>query len=219
MATRKGKIHSGEYTGKVGNAVLSPWMNIMTLRSLPSRRKKDKSAKLTRQNDVFKMVMRFLCNAEGAITLGYQQTRKPGMTKMNAATSYHLLNAVIQDQEDACIDMAKIRLSKPIWLTQPAWKTSVAAEAGRIIRISWQLNPFPHKCTRLDDQAVMVIYDDQVKKFYVRKERVDRMTMDVIMKTNPCTEGNDYFCYLFMVSADGKLVSETQYLGMVTIMA
>lgn len=219
MATRKGNTHSGEYTGKVGTAVLSPWKNIMTMRSLPRRRKKPKSTKLVRQNDLFKMVTEFLYGALPAISIGYQQTKKASMTKVNAATSYHLLHAVVQGPADPAIDMAKIKLSKPIWLTQPAWKTSIVAEPNRIIRVSWQLNPFPHKSTRLDDQAVMAIYDDQIKKFYVRNESVDREALTCTIRTNPCTEGHDYFCYLFMVSADGKLVSPTQYLGAVTIIA
>ena len=219
MATRKGKAHSGEYTGKVGPTVLSPWKNIMTMRSLPGRRKKVKSAKLIQQNELFKMVMNFLNGSLPAIRIGYQQTRKASMTQANAATSYHLLNAVVQGPEGAGIDMAKIRLSKSIWPTQPAWKPGIVAEADRMIRVSWQLNPFPHKSTRLDDQAVVVFYDDQLKKFLELKEPADRAAGVYTMKAHSSTVGHNYFCYLFMVSADGKLVSETQYLGMVTIMA
>lgn len=219
MATKFGKTHHGEYTGKVGNVVLSPWKNIMTMRSLPNRKKKAKSTALIQQNELFKMVMQFLSEALPAINVGFQQAKSASMTKMNAATSFHLLNAVVQDTTGAYIDMATVKFSKPIWLTQPAWKAKAVAEAGHKIKVQWELNPFPNKCTQLNDKAVLVFYNDQMSSFSVVNGKVDRQSMGYTFNAPAVFKGRDYFCYLFMASKDGKLIAPTQYLGQVKVMA
>ena len=219
MATRKGKTNNGEYTGKLGTVVISPWRGIMTMRSLSKPRKKAKSAALIQQNELFKMVMQFLSEALPAIKVGFQLPRDATMTEMNAATSYHLLEAVVQDATGAYIDMAKVKFSKPMKLTQRAWKANVVAEAGRKIKFQWELNPFPNKSTQLDDKAVLVFYNDQTKKFSVINGKVDRQSMGYTYNVPDVFEGHDYFCYLFMRSTDGKLVAPTQYLGQVKVIA
>jgi hypothetical protein len=219
MATRDGKSPIGDYSGKIGNVVMSPWNDKMIVRLVPRGRKEATSAKLIKQNDLFKLVMNFLKLASAIINVGFQQSRKPSMTKFNAAVSYHISNAVILDPAGAFMDMEKVKFSKPIWLTQPAWKANAIAEPGLKIKVSWELNPFPNKCTQLDDKAYLVFYHDQTQKYTIFRDIARRDSLGYTCTFPITLQGTDCFCYLFMASADGKLVACTQYLGLVKIIA
>jgi hypothetical protein len=219
MATRDGKSPIGDYSGKIGNIVMSPWNDKMIVRLVPRGRKEATSAKLIKQNDLFKLVMNFLKLASAVINVGFQQPRKPSMTKFNAAISYHILNAVILDLAGAFMDMEKVKFSKPIWVTQAAWKANAVAEPGLKIKVSWALNPFPNKCTQLDDKAHLVFYHNQTQKFTIFTAIAERKSLGYTCNFPIIQQDTDCFCYLFMTSADGKLVAYTQYLGMFTLIA
>lgn len=210
---------TGDWKGKIGNVVLSSWNSTCIIKSAPVRKNSTKqSEKQSIQNATFRMVMFFLSEVTRTIKIGYQKPRKPKMTPLNKATSYHLLNAIVDDPEQIRIDLAKVKFSMPIRSTQRAWNVVLACEEGRNVTVKWELNPFPLKCTQLNDHVIFVFYDRDTGGFReVLPGHVDRdgLSFSYIVPQN-CV-GHDWFCYMLMASADGKLVSETDYLGMVTI--
>jgi hypothetical protein len=218
MATRRNASILGDFNGRIGTVVLSKWKGTSTMRGVPIKRKNKKSSKKqTHQNTIFSKVEYFLRSAATVISIGFQQQKKAKITALNAATSFHMLNAVIDDPADPYIDLAKVKFSCPIWSTQPAWNPVLLAEEGRKIIVTWELNPFPQKCTQLSDKVFLLFYDKQKDRFLTSEGRVNRAAMScscTLMKNT----GIELYCYMFMVSADGKLVSETEYLGMVKLM-
>lgn len=217
MATKRNASVLGDYNGRVGTVVLSNWLSIDTMRARPIKRTNKKpSEKLIQQNDVFSKVMDFLRSAADVISIGFQKPRKAKMTALNAATSFHMLNAIVGDPADPYIDLAKVKFSCPIRATQPVWNPVLLAEAGRKITLKWELNPFPNKSTQLDDKVFVLFYDKQKDWFLTSTGYVNRNALSyscTLMKD----AGDEIHCYMFMASADGKLVSETEYLGMVNI--
>lgn len=221
MGTLKSTAAIGVWKGKVGNVVLSSWNGIYTIRIAPTRKSTTKqSEKQSSQNTTFSLVMAFLSAVTDVIKIGFQRTRKTKMTPLNMATSYHMLKAMADDLPEPAIDLTKVKFSKPIKSTQCAWNAALFAEEGRVIKVTWELNPFPLKCTQLDDQVVFVIYDSDVnwlREFLPGPVQRDTQIFTMVMPQN-CI-GHKCFIYMFLVSTDRKLVSETEYLGMVKIIA
>lgn len=219
MGTLKNGAAAGIWKGKVGNMVFSSWNTIYTIRLIPTRKSSTKqSAKQNVQNAIFRMVMQFFSEEIRIIKIGFQRPRKAKMTALNMATSYHMLNAMVGDSLQPCIDLAKIKFSKPIKSTQCAWNAALFAEEGRIIKITWELNPFPLKCTQLNDRAIFIIFDKDLGGFPASLQGDAQRDALIYTAISPiqCL-GNELFVYMFLVSADGKLVSETEYLGSVTV--
>lgn len=211
----------GDYTGKVGPVIFSTWLDISTVKAFPARKKNYKlSEKQTHQVTVFSRVTDFLLPVQNTINIGFQQPKKAKMTALNKATSYHLLNAVVGEPSEPCLDLAKIKLSWPIKSTQAAWNAALIAEEGRKVTVKWELNPFPQKCTQLNDQVSIVFYDKELNWYQeILPGNVTRSTLSYTYTVQEKCIGHDIFAYMFLISADKKLVSETEYLGVVKVLA
>jgi hypothetical protein len=218
MGTRSGSP-LGDMSGKIGTIVLTYYKTIPVVKGLPTKTKKV-SPKQLNQREIFATVQTFLSKASGTIALGYQLPPKTANTEMNIATSYHLQNAVVGEYPDYYIDLSKVKLSKPIRSIEKGWNTEFTAGKNLFGEVSWEMNPFPDKATRWDDRAVIVIYSDTHKNFY-RHEGVLRRDLSYSFtdRDREYFAGHEIFCWLFFISADGKFVSETEYLGMIKMPA
>jgi hypothetical protein len=209
----------GRISGKIENIVVTKWKTQDVVKSTPSVRRKRKklSAEKAESEHSFKVVQEFLYGIDtDVINTGYQLRKKDRMTAMNAATSYHLLNAVTGKYPDCSIDLTKVKFSRPLRSTENGYNVSFAASADGGFIINWELNPFPEKSTQLDDEAVIVFYDKKIEQFFTA-ERVQRNSLTCKFNVIRQLTGNDFACWIFFVSADGKLVSETEYLGTLTV--
>lgn len=209
----------GRIKGKVGTIVLTEWKGEGVVKATPRTRRKRKkiTAEKAASEQQFKVVQEFMYGIDtDVINMGYQLRKKDRMTAMNAVTSYHLLNAVTGKYPDCSIDLTKVKFSRPLRSTENGYNVSFAKSAEGGFTINWQLNPFPEKTTQLDDEAVVVFYDTKIGQFFTT-DRVQRNSLTC--KRGKITKliGNDFACWIFFVSADGKLVSETEYLGTLTM--
>jgi len=220
MAIRTNKWVLGEYSGAIDSVVLSKWNDIDVMKSRTrKRKKKTKSEKLKQQNTVFGMVSKFLNSARELIETGYQKPKVVKMTPFNAAVSYHLENAVIGDPKHPSLDLQKIKFTSPIQKTQSVWNPVLSSAAENTVTVTWELNPFPQKCTQLDDQVILVFCDSTYNQFSNIYDEVKRSDLSYTKTFHKRVTGHEFYWYLFLVSADGKLVSETEYIGKVTMTA
>lgn len=209
----------GDITGKVGTIVLSSWRGLNVVKEAPPSKRKSKkkvSKKLAQQNGLFKIVNQFLkLDGSDVIKRGYQLRKKEEMTPLNFATSYHMLNAVTGTYPEYSIDLSKVKFSRPLNSTQEGWNAAFTEEENGDLRVNWELNPFPQKTTQLDDEAVVVFYNAS-RGYFRMSENVQRSSLGYTfpIKRKSSMVGNEIFSWLFFISADGKLVSETTYLGM-----
>lgn len=208
--------------GRIGPVVVTGWLAIDVIKGRPSRKRK-KGKKQTEgqlaQQEIFGKVMYLLTPVQKLINVGFQQPRNPTSMPVNAAVSLTRTTAVFSIEGKEYIDLSKIKLSKPIHRTETTWNPVVKAEAGRKITVSWELNPFPEKCTRLDDRMLIAFFDQEMNVFSMTHGTAERSacTFSNIRARN--TLGHEIFVYTFLVSADGKLVSDTDCLGPVTVIA
>jgi hypothetical protein len=220
MATRTSKSIIGDFRGKLGPLVLTESFGEGVARSMPSKpgRKKALTGDRKKHTTAFGMVNSRLRSATQVFNLGFPQPKKPKMSAFNAAVSWHFDNAVSGDPEHPVLDMEKLKFSSPIKKTQKAWEAGMSVDDENTVTITWKLNPSPHKCTRLDDRAVIVMFYEKGKRsncIYFDK-KAKRRDLTFSWKLAQWQKGHDVYWYMFMISADKKLVSDTQYLGKVT---
>ncbi|WP_442587487.1 DUF6266 family protein [Pedobacter sp. AW31-3R] len=219
MASRKTNTTGSAYKGKVGPVLMTTWMNLEIIKSLPRKRRRAvQSSEQTAQHDKFSLVREFLRMASNVIKIGYQQPKNKCMTPMNMACSYHMTGALLTEDDNSFIDLALVKFSKPIWLTQQVWNPQVKAEEGRRITITWELNPYPNKDSEPDDRVYIVLCDKNIGECVAEIFAGTRETGSYSATATSIQIGHEFACYLFVASQDGKLVSETDYLGMVTIL-
>jgi hypothetical protein len=220
MATRTNKSIIGDFKGTIGPVVLSESYGIATARGKPRKRGKGKkSAKQRKHTDTFSRVNKYLQQATNIINLGYQKPKNPKMSPFNAAVSWHFNNALAADQTRDVLDMEKIKFSSPVKKTQKAWQPTLSVSETDRVTVTWKLNSSPHKDTHLDDEAVIVVhfyYRGKYKFISYEKEAI-RSDLSFSKELPFITKGKDVHCYMFMVSADKKRVSETQYLGQIQV--
>lgn len=204
--------------GRIGPVVVSSWLAVEVIKKRPSKKSKKKwSVNQLAQQDIFGKISYLLRPVQELINMGFQQPRNPTSMPINAAVSLVRTTAVFSIEGKEYIDLSKVKLSKPIHRTQTTWNPTVKAEAGRKIIVSWELNPFPEKCTRLDDRVMIAFFDQKMNVFNMTHGTAER-SATVFSNIRPRHAiGREIFVYMFLVSVDGKLVSETDFLGSVTI--
>jgi hypothetical protein len=217
MATRRSNSPFGDYHGTVGTVVLSEWNSIPVMRSRPTKRKKKGSQKQQQQSKILGLVNMFLITAKDIINLGFQKPKLAKMSQYNAAVSYHMQNAVFGDPADPQLNLSKVKLSCPICQTEPAWNPGLFLEPGGRIIVRWEQNPFPQKYTQLNDKVNIVFYYSNGRRFSFHRDSCVRSDSSYTYTIPYGKPGDEVYCYMFMVSQDGKRVSETEYLGMVSL--
>ncbi|WP_142529873.1 DUF6266 family protein [Pedobacter westerhofensis] len=218
MATQRSPSMIGNFRGRIDNVILTEWRGISVLKKEASKLKKKKlSDEQITNTNVFGTVSNFLRSAKRAFRIGYQVPRKAGFTPWNAIVSDHLKNAITIHKGQAVFDLSKVQLSKPIHKTQQVWNPVISAESGYKVTLRWELTPEPEKCTRMDDKVILACYDGNTGRFSTYYTGVSRSALSYTVDFLDWHAGHDMYWYVFMVSDNGKLVSETEYLGMVTV--
>lgn len=219
---RKKSIVSG-ITGKVGSLVITNWRGIEVVKSLPTPPKKgDHTADQAKQRALFNCAEDFLRAIGYDVPgIGYQQRRGVGMSKSNAAMQHLMLEAVQGEYPDFSIDFGKVKMSSPIHEIDACWKGRCMAGDGMTIEVSWEQNPYPGKTTRSHDNAAIVFYDETWGRNIYRemhsREEVPRSALKWNYTGFSRIVGHHIHCWMFFVSADGRRVSRSEYLGMVTL--
>jgi len=219
MATRINKSIIGDCRGTVGPVVLTESYGVGVVRSKPKKRgKKKQTDNQKKHTSTFSKLNKFFQLATDVINLGYPKRKSAKMSAFNEAVSWHFNNALAVDQTNGIVDFVKLKLSRPIKKTQKAWQPSVSGEENNRMTVAWKPNPSPDKHTHPDDGAVIVVhfYYRGRSKVMCYKDIAKRSDLNFSTELPYIMKGQEGHCYLFMISADKKLVSETQYLGKFT---
>jgi len=215
MAVEKRRSIYSDLRGPIGPLVCTSWKGIPVVKTRPQvKNVAKKSKEQIRQRGKFSAVQQFLKMAAQAIRCGYQLRKNEKMSALNAATSYHISNALIISDNEIKIDLSKVKFSRPLISTEEVYNAQVICREDGIVEFKWELNAFPSKSTQLDDKAWFVVYN-ATRRIYLIENGVLRNELGAILTQTQFHKGHEVFCYMFFVSADSKRVSETTYLGMV----
>ncbi|SHN45495.1 DUF6266 family protein [Chitinophaga sp. CF418] len=205
----------GPFSGLVGTVVGAVWNGIAVMRSRPT--KSNRPATQAQLNTQFKLalVTGFLRRIKLLINKGYQQFNN-GITPMNAATAYHLKNAVTGTSSlNYAIDYEKVVFSQGNLL--PAAGAQVQITTAARLNFSW-LNDATLGSTGGTDLATFMVYNLEKDKFVTLAGAVARSAAAFVLQVPPDFSGDDVHCWMAFVSFDGKEVSDSTYVGEFTVL-
>ncbi|MGY0036430.1 DUF6266 family protein [Pedobacter sp. NJ-S-72] len=189
-------------------------------KSLPKPSSKKASVPQLDQQIRFKMMIKFMRSFKPELPFSYQRTPK-NTTAMNLAMQYNLSNAITGVYPNYVLDYANIKLSEPYERdTQIDNGLDILATAlpGRKIKLTWKPDELINNPgTKPTDKAYVYFYHPGKQMFFnpIRPER-SKLTLDISL---PSIFVGELHGWVFFLSEDRKLVSDTQYLGKLTITA
>jgi hypothetical protein len=220
MATNTSGSILGHITGTLGSLTLANYKGKIVAKSKKGKANKRLRKKLAaaEQAVLFKRVNYLLRDLRDLFQLSFRQNAKVAMTPFNVAVSANMLKAFVDEEGHKFINLSKVQLSKCKDPTQQLWNAEVKALPGQAFSLTWELNPFPQKCTQTDD-LVHIVYcsmkDSKFRRVYGKLERSD-LSKEFTVKSK--LVGHEVFIYVVVISADSKRVAVTDCLGMLTVL-
>lgn len=216
MGTLRNGILGG-IRGKVGPVVGAKWRNLDVLKARPKPTTKDPKEAQVYQRSIFGMVNSSLKGLKKFIKIGFQSSKKT-MSPMNAAVQYSLRRAVSANAQTFYLDYSKVKISLgplPVAtnlavLLQPNQELSIAWSAYREIDPAVQME-------RDNDKLMVAIYDPFKKRLYGSDGIFKRSDLSAGFQLPLAFIGIPLHIWFFFTSESGKLVSDSVYLGSVTV--
>ncbi|MET1053744.1 MAG: DUF6266 family protein [Pedobacter sp.] len=219
------KKHSilADISGGLGPVVITNVRNTPVIKEVPKPPKKGTHTEdQAKQRAIFKLAEDFQLRIGYDVPgIGYQLRKKDGGTKPNAMLKHLMLDAVEGEYPDFRIAFSKVKMSRPVDEIDACWNGQCVAAEEMAIDVTWEQNPCPGKTTRANDDAVIVFYDETRKRNIYQsmysRGKVPRNALKWRYTGFPQLVGDNIHCWIFFVSANGKRVSQSEYLGMVTV--
>jgi len=205
----------GDFNGKIGQVVISKWRNLTVGRATPKKSTKTPTAGQLNQRSAFKLVMKFLKQLKVAVNAGY--TKSGNLSPMNVAVQYHLGNAITGVAPNFAIDYTKVVLSKGELFG--VYEAAVTGVAGSTMHINWTIDAIEVEGTTDDDAVFIVFYSPATGYSLTNAHVAKRSALTADVKMPRVFTGNSVHVWLFLVAADGKSVSNAEYLGLKAVLA
>jgi hypothetical protein len=207
---------NGPFRGKTGEAVGSKGKSKKNLvRARPRKTTKSKKKKLLSQHHNLGMMSSFLSLAREYIEIGFYN-KKNKDDEMTLAMKYNLAHAIITRDDGPEIDYAEVKFS--IGRRERVWSEQVEFTPGRIVKGSWDVHELLNMKVLGNDRAMVIMYDvDDDRLRYIKSEPV-RSDLSYEYKLAPESVGHVIHVWVFLVSPDGKEVSDSDYLGSGTVL-
>lgn len=200
----------GFFRGTVGTVVGAVWNGVHYMRSLPDVGDDNPTPAQLNVRAKMSLVTKFMKRLKTLINVGYQDFTR-GITPMNAATSYHLKNAVTGTTAlDYTIDYSKVIFSVGDLLE--ANNAVVAITAAAKLDFSW-VNDAPVGGTAGTDRATVLAYNTDKDKFATLTSAAARSAAAYVLQLPPDWSGDQVHAWISFVSTNGKEVSNSTYIG------
>ena len=204
MGTIKQGILGG-FSGKVGTVVGSSWKGLSYMRGQAQSVKNPRTAKQMAQRDKFALALSF-------IKVGFK-TYAVHQSEFNAAMSYTLKNAIKGTYPSFTIDYAQAMVSrgslaKPLNIQKQNNDNEIA--------VSWQDNSGTANALDTDFAMIMAYNADKQEAVYDMTSTC-RGDEGSSLRYPSDWVGDTVHVYLAFVSEDGTLVSDSEYVGSMTI--
>ena len=220
MATLKaGQV--GIFNGKIGTVVVSKWKQLLVGRGAPGKRTKAGTATQMDQQARFALVTNFIAIIGNCIKIGYKDKAVGNYSPHNIAVRDHLANAVTGVYPNYEIDYPKVVVSSPPPLRPidgPQNPELVAGEGNSLI-LNWEEQDYvesaEEKAIRDTDMMAILAYDVNNQRVYFFRNLAQRSSLTHTFISRSIFQNRVYAAYVFFISADGKVVSKSEYAGMI----
>lgn len=210
-----GKISQGilgGFRGKVGNVIGGNWKGIDYMRVKPASVANPQTEGQMDQRSRFNTVLKFLQPMKEVVKIGFKNYAVK-MSEFNSAMSYTLKNALTGDYPDFTIDYAAALLAKGTLLT--ALNGAAESNVANSIAFTWTDNSNDVDALATDI-AIVVAYNPAKDEasYLVSGTRADG---NLTLLLPERFTGDEVQCYLAFKAAAGTKVSNSIYLGAVTV--
>lgn len=204
----------GGFSGLTGTVVGAEWRGLDVIRSRPKKSSKPPTALQIAQRAAFKIMSDFMQEIRDIVAFGFQ-SHKTGKTPYNAAFSVNLENAITGVYPLQTVDYSKIVIASGG--LRGVNNGSITTAAVAEIDFSWDINALAGN-PRLLDKLTILVYCPMMFE-YVAIERVaDRSAGTYTLSVPGSFSSESVHCWAFFSDEKGKRVSDSRYLGAVTVL-
>lgn len=213
----------GPIIGKIANMVGYERMGVPSIK-LKKNKTKKKRVRSDAQKAVnlrFKIVKGFISDVNKFISAGYQLD-VAGTTRIpeNGATSYLLKEAIIGEYPDLKLDYSKVMVSRG---KLPAPVNPTVKLEGHTLKFTWDVDPaWGHQLKR--NQVMLLAYKpaNRNANFLLSGARRNEGAEELKVRFRSSNQGSlpkDEFIetYIAFISDDRKSISDSVYVGRVTV--
>jgi hypothetical protein len=203
----------GGFRNKTGPLVghIVNGQNVIT--SYPRKSTKAPTQKQLDQRKKFGLVTSYLSWISGLIDIGFK-SHEARQSAMNKAVRYNLQHAVSGVSPDYAIAYSKLVYSQgkcPL-----PGDTLIEGLVGEKVDYSWGIT-LPSKYGKQTDMATLMVYNPDKDRFVVLQNAGARAELGFTLQLPADFLGDTIHCYLSFVSLDGKLVSNSIYVGLLIV--
>lgn len=167
------------------------------------------------QRAKFGMLVRFLRRMTGLIRVGFENARDLGQTAFNAAFQENYYNAITGTAPNFSINYPALVYSKGI--LSGAYNAAVVIDTAATVKLSWTAQ-LATGIGAPTDMATVVVYNVDKGQFVTLANAAARSALAYNLAVPPDFAGDSCHVYISMVRADGKLTSDSLYIGEFTIL-
>jgi hypothetical protein len=203
----------GGISGKIGNVVGGSWKGIDYLRIMPASVANPKTPAQMDQRSKFVTVIKFLQPMVEFLRVGFKLYAIK-MTQFNNAMSYNLKNAITGSYPDYVIDYSKALISRGS--LAGAYEASIASVSATEMTLSWTDNTGKGKA-RARDKSLLLAYDTSTGTVVYNTAGAERSIGAESLTVPAELSGGTFETFLGFISEDGTLVSNSVYVGSITL--
>lgn len=211
-----GKINQGilgGFSGKVGNVIGGNWKGIDYMRVKPASVHNPRTEGQMDQRTRFAQVLQFLQPMKDFIKVGYKNYAIK-MTQFNSAMSYILKNAVIGSFPNYTIDYANALISRGS--LAGALNGSATSSTAGTIEFTWYDNSNEGNA-QATDKALILAYNKTKGEAVFVTDGALRTAGTQTLTVPDDFSGDAVECFITFISADGLSVSNSKYVGSITV--
>ncbi|MCF6404822.1 DUF6266 family protein [Chitinophaga filiformis] len=203
----------GPFSGLVGTVVGATWKGISVMRSRSVKSSKPATEGQMKQRTAFTLMTEFLNPLRDLINVGFQTYQK-GLTPYNAAFKVNMEKAITGVYPALAINYPQIVIGKGRLLAAPEF--TMATTAAARVDLTWVNNAVADS-TNGTDLLTILLYNP-AKQSHVQAVGVATRSSQTYNMTVPAQWSTDtVHAWVLFVSFDGKVNSDSRYLGDVAI--
>ncbi len=204
----------GAFSGKIGTVVGASWRGIKYMRSLAAKRgNANATDKQLEQQARFALITGFLNPVKPLLEIGFKNYAV-GKTGYNSAHSYNLKNALTGMTPNLEIDYSMVLVSRGD-LPQTKDVAATSTTAGQLDFV-WTDNTGKGKAKATDKLMVVLFCPELAEATYSIGDAL-RSDAGLAYEVDADFSGETVEVYTAWLSEDGKEVSNSKYVGSITI--
>lgn len=217
FATTQNPI-TGRMAGKYGPAVFTTWKGLNVMKTKPETVRNPQTIKQVDQREKFTLIQNFASACLALVKVGYRDLAIH-MSEFNACIADNLPDAIEGTSGSWARDYSELKLSQGTLVNQVG--ASITFLAQGTFAIDWTDNDGTGNALTTDEAYVLALIEgsDLATKVKYVLGAVTRSSEQAAPVIPVDWVGETVHCYIFFRSADGAIISDTEYVGTGTITA